>query len=266
MMRALFIVSFMIFSGCRTTSNETASEVKGVAQYSACCAEQDDRGIYYRSTQCKKANPEQCCGKNLVRKIFTPKRELVGAIATHCDQLPPEYLTQVEICRGGTRFGAAQPGSGQVIDAAANVSKLAHAWIKVGDIEVGMGPEKRDPLESDVNMLNRLTDFFTAAPIRERLKVEWVDHTGFSKLEGAKCEKLYLCDEQCVLKELQLGKDLGSYSILNQCHLRAVEVLRKCGCHNHCTKNDPITGVCIDRAFPELRGLRLDGESQGDIQ
>jgi|GEM_PF-1655641 len=266
MFRMFFFVEIFLLMGCRTTSERPSSEAKSIEEYSVCCAEQDDRGIYYRSAQCKKQYPDQCCGKNIVRRIVTPKRELVGAIDIHCDRLPPEFLSQVEICRGPTRFGIAQPGSGQVIDTAANVSKLAHAWVKIGETEIGMGPEKKDEREAKVDMLRRLTDFFTAKPIREKFRVEWVNHQGFSTIEGARCERLYLCDEQCVRNELVLGKDLGVYSIVNQCHIRAVEVLRKCGCHNHCVETDELTGLCKNRVFPELRGLRLDGDEQSVME
>lgn len=246
--------------GCKTSGTASDASVKAFGQEPApsgeiCCAFTSDKGVFYETSRCGSGDARTCC-EGVWRNLNAWTASYQFAYPFACDAAPPEALSQVSVCRGATRFAEGAPGVGHISDAVSGTSKLAHVWVKTSNIEVGMGPIQAERPGDDA-AFGRLMNFLTAKSIRDKVQVAWSDHTGYSELNGATCSRLYLCDEACVEQEMQIGKRLGVYSIINQCHISAVRVLRKCGCFNHCIATIPGTNTCAKRVFPELRGLGL---------
>jgi hypothetical protein len=256
-----------LFSFSCKTPESRKENISTTAGFSAearpvCCAYKDaDRGIFYETSQCPSANPVDCCNEWKLSRPFK-KMEVQSAGEFSCDFPNPEYLSNVQVCRGPTRFGRESPVVGGISDSVSGLSKLAHVWIKTSNIEMGMGPKIWSKDNETDTALQKLSDFLTARAIREKVQVAWRDHTGFSRAEGATCDQLYFCNERCVEETLKPNADLGVYTATNQCHIATVRVLRNCGCHNHCTAWLPGTNTCLKRVFPELRGFSLTDEEE----
>lgn len=262
---ALLLAIAASLSGCKSSgvASDGAAALKadeGAAPASFCCAFASNKGVFYETARCAGGDVRRCC-EGVWRSVNSWGADYQYAYPFACDAPPPEALSQVSVCRGPTRFGEGAPGVGNLSDAVTVSSKLAHVWVKTPNVEVGMGPRQPDTSRSEV-AFGRLMDFLTAKSIRDKVQVAWSDHSGFSDLPGAACSQLYLCDQACVEDEMQLGRPLGVYSLINQCHVTAVRALRKCGCFNHCVATIPGTSTCAKRVFPELRGLSLTGRDE----
>jgi len=259
----VFAIAFGPLFSCKSASESAINEhSEQIYNGPICCIEQNKSGVFYRTVTCK-GSAQDCCRRPEFQPFKSKQTRFFDYFVGNCDDAGPEFLTNVQICRGRTNFGAGAPVAGQISDAASGVFKLAHAWIKTSTLEVGMGSAEHSPDQNKDSKLRKFTELFNAEPLRQKFKVAWTDHSGFSELEGAHCEQLYFCDEECVNKQLVIGTPLGNYSIINQCHVRAVEVLRSCGCMNHCVKREPLTGRCLKRVFPELRGFKLSADPDG---
>lgn len=250
------------FSGCqrtKNTPNEEVSSFNSHSKQSVCCARRTSKGTFYKTKSCDTSTHEQtinCCEKEFLGIL---KRDTLGYYPFACDEAPQEALSQVALCQGPTRFRQGNKVIGGVSDAVSGLSKFAHNWIKTSNVEVGMGPKEWQKRESLGSAINQLEELFDAVRLDKKVMVSWRDHSGYSEVEGSQCERLFFCDEKCVENELTVGKTLGVYSLINQCQSSAVEVLRKCGCYDHCKKW--LGKTCVDRAFPPLKGLNLNSNS-----
>jgi hypothetical protein len=248
-------------SGCKTasTSRQTGSKVEASGGSSVCCARSSGRGTFYKTKSCGRRSNEKtldCCARDL---FGFDSQDQVAFYPFPCDEAPAEYLTQVSICHGPTRFRQGNQIVGGISDAVSGLSHFAHVWIRTSHMEIGMGPKVWETPGADSSPESQLTELFDAMRLDKKVTVAWRDHTGYSDVTGSGCTALYFCDEACVEKELQVGKSLGFYTIINQCQSSSVAVLRKCGCMDHCTKW--LGGLCTAHAFPPLKGFNLEDES-----
>ena len=90
-----------------------------------------------------------------------------------------------------------------------------HHWIRTSHVEAGMGPKAGGVpgKDSHVDMPGDPTSVN--------------DHLG-EGAQGADCKPVKDVDEACVEKELQIGRDTGPWTPMNQCQTFAAEVLEKC--------------------------------------
>lgn len=88
-----------------------------------------------------------------------------------------------------------------------------HNWLKTDSTEVGMGAA----CVVGQGCSDRPGD-----------KTYTKDHRGQSSEPGASCTPVPDVDEQCVNRELQLGRYLGRWHPMNQCQSFAQEVIEKC--------------------------------------
>lgn len=90
-----------------------------------------------------------------------------------------------------------------------------HNWIKTDTIEAGMGGDCLVPGQGCADI-----------PFVTKVKVK--DHFGQSSQEGAMCQTMNNVDEACVNRELEIGKNLGTWNPYNQCQSFAWSVVTKC--------------------------------------
>ncbi len=88
-----------------------------------------------------------------------------------------------------------------------------HRWIKTDTREVGMGGRRGNEAGNESG--DRPGDPVTTT-----------DHSGRSTQEGASCELIEDVDEEKVNDQLELDRDLGKWSIDNQCQTFSRDVIR----------------------------------------
>ncbi|MBN2653814.1 MAG: RHS repeat-associated core domain-containing protein [Nitrospirae bacterium] len=97
-----------------------------------------------------------------------------------------------------------------VANAVSNFLGLQHCFIKTAIKEAGMGPTNGGPLP--------------AYPVG--IKTEITDHTAQS--EQSTCKKVSDVDEDCVNRELQIGKATGKWLPGNNCNKFIYDIFFKC--------------------------------------
>lgn len=90
---------------------------------------------------------------------------------------------------------------------------VQHHWIKTDTKSAGMGSGLSD---------EQIGDTFEA-PYTTHVFV--IDHSNQS---AEKCEEIKEIDEDCVNAELDVGKSLGRFSLVNNCQFFVFDVLKKC--------------------------------------
>jgi hypothetical protein len=91
-----------------------------------------------------------------------------------------------------------------------------HHWIRTSSKEAGMG-EAGGKIPGHGSDTPRLTH-----------RTEIVNHQGEGHAPGAKCQPVPNEDEACVNRQLELGKQTGTWTPTNQCQTFAAGVLEKC--------------------------------------
>jgi hypothetical protein len=91
-----------------------------------------------------------------------------------------------------------------------------HNWLKTDTKEAGQGEAGGIIPGED-------------APTSLFPETEIVDHAGESSKAGSSCREQKCADEDCVNKELQIGKALGTWNpVTNNCGQVATRILNKC--------------------------------------
>jgi len=98
----------------------------------------------------------------------------------------------------------------RVVDKITETLDLKHCFLKTDTKEAGMGPFEDGPLP-----LN---------PIGIKTKI--TDHTGQSS--NSNREEIDNVDEDCVNRELQVGKYTGRWAPWNNCNTITNDILKKC--------------------------------------
>jgi hypothetical protein len=93
-----------------------------------------------------------------------------------------------------------------------------HYWIKTDTKEAGMGSELLATLQ--------IGDKFEAP---YTTKVFIVDHSNQTAIA---CKENLEVDEDCVNEQLDLGKPLGHFSLINNCQSFVARVIKKCSPHD----------------------------------
>jgi RHS repeat-associated protein len=104
-----------------------------------------------------------------------------------------------------------------VVDLSSRILHVKHCFIKTAKKEAGMGPANGGPLP-----LN---------PYHEPTTIN--DHTGQSA--SAHCVPVLDVDEDCVNKELAIGKYTGLWEFGNNCNTLVDNILRKCKKKTNCS-------------------------------
>jgi hypothetical protein len=114
-----------------------------------------------------------------------------------------DHTPQVELCR--------RPANIPVLKQLG----AEHHWIRTTHVEAGMGPKTGGVpgKDSHVDMPGDPTSVN--------------DHRG-EGAQGASCAVVADVDEACVEKELEIGRDAGPWTPMNQCQTFAADVLEKC--------------------------------------
>jgi hypothetical protein len=110
-----------------------------------------------------------------------------------------------------------------VADIPFNFFGLEHVWLRTASSEAGLGlPGGAVPAEAQYRTRDA-SPYFT--------KTEVVDHAGRGNRAGVVCDEIPedFIDEECVNRELDIGKPQGRWSPLNQCQTFVDEVLETCG-------------------------------------
>jgi RHS repeat-associated protein len=95
-----------------------------------------------------------------------------------------------------------------------NACGFQHCFLKTSTKAAGMGPE------------GGTADVLPVCPCGSKTAV--IDHAGESSKPGSKCSLIPLIDEDCVNKELDIGKSLGKWSLGNQCNSFVDNIITKC--------------------------------------
>ena len=118
-------------------------------------------------------------------------------------------MADVEICR-------------RVADIPGNVFGFQHHWLRTPNVEAGMGPAN-GAVPSHAGQAKD-------SPYISETAV--TDHTGQGMLPESICESISDAgpeiDRNCVEEKLTIGRDTGSWHLLNQCQTFVAEVLHDC--------------------------------------
>lgn len=98
-----------------------------------------------------------------------------------------------------------------------------HCWLKTRSKEAGLGPAGGGAPEAETS---------PCYCVQTRIN----SHDGQWQGQGVQCVDLVGCDEDCVNKELDVGKDKGTFGPCNNCNTLVEDILRKCGCGRRCVK------------------------------
>jgi hypothetical protein len=108
-----------------------------------------------------------------------------------------------------------------------NNAGCLHCWARTSQVEAGMGP-------GGGGVPGGGTDCMYA-----HTKV--TDHKGEGDKPGSSCSEVPNCNDDCINKELKIGKDTGRWTPNNQCNSFIADIMRKCKCQNKCLKWDWLT-------------------------
>jgi len=120
----------------------------------------------------------------------------------------------VQVCCGDTQINCAA-------DFLLKCTGNKHCWLKTSNKEAGMGAANTDNRSSNSG--------YSPTQI--------IDHTGESLTRRkVKCYAVPICDADCVDKQLEIGKNTGKWTPLNQCNSLITGILTHCKCRNKCLK------------------------------
>ncbi len=108
-----------------------------------------------------------------------------------------------------------------VADLPGNYFGIEHWWLRTASKEAGLGQRGGNvPAEGEYRSRDN-SPYFT--------QTEIVDHSGRGAKPGAVCERPTRdVDEECVNKELEIGRRMGRWSAFNQCQAFVLGVLHRC--------------------------------------
>ncbi len=100
------------------------------------------------------------------------------------------------------------PGIGEL----AGLLGMKHQWLKTSSKEAGMGPTPGQDCDD--------------CPYQTQTSI--TDQSGRSTEPGAECFVVSSADEACVDRALDIGRDLGTWTVSNQCNAFVARVLESC--------------------------------------
>jgi RHS repeat-associated protein len=140
-------------------------------------------------------------------------------------------LDSVEVCCRKVDVGA-------VGNFCIGLTGQKHCWIRTSTTAAGLGPEG-DP------------ENLPASPCCGT-QTEIVDH---SDEVGGICHTIPSCDEDCVNRELKIGRDMGDWEFSKNCNTVIRDIMKKCKCGNNCIGGwvpgmIPGSRKCLKWAYP----------------
>ncbi len=133
-------------------------------------------------------------------------------------------VSKVWVCCRNTEFGQDMGCCGDALDCCTSTIGAKHCWLKTSTKEAGLGPAGGGAPEDE-----------SCPCCCAQTSIN--DHSGQCNRDNATCFALPGCDEACVNRELQVGKNKGTFGpVSNNCNTLVYDILKKCNCKNKCLK------------------------------
>ena len=160
--------------------------------------------VYYevKEVDCR-SNTKKCC-------TDVCEENSSWSIPHHWTEESSRHQGKVERCCRPTEINC-------MVDTAIMLVGQRHCWLRTSQKEVGLGGQG-----------NRAPEEVGSSPTDTQ--TELTDHSGQGNRDVSMCTSVLGCDEDCVNKELTIGKPMGEWTLTNNCNTVADEILRKCHC------------------------------------